>query len=315
MSTPLARVFLSRVLWHPVGHKLKNVVAYVVGAHGAFTEITVALPSSSRRSSGRTTADSPTPVDAPARLRARLEQHRFALLRRCSSRLSAAPYSVNFGAFLYVRFLAPAFALAVLLLAPRADARGVLVVAPAVALVLAPVVAALPQLSAAAEQTRAVEPLIARVEQGRSVAVVHFGKYDRGLLFDPTAFGNRVLAERGGRELHRSPSTPSPPSSSPPSGAGTPSSCACRPIGWLQPATDLTRIEWVLAHVHDQDLAPLVVLAFEPQAGLVATSGEWLLFRSRLAVLPLTSPDGPRDAKGETLQDRVTRLLRGDAPP
>ena len=33
----------------------------------------------------------------------------------------AAPYSVNFGAYLYVRFLAPAFAVAVLAAAPSVE--------------------------------------------------------------------------------------------------------------------------------------------------------------------------------------------------
>jgi hypothetical protein len=85
--------------------------------------------------------------------------------------------------------------------------------------------------------------------------------------------------------------------------------------GSLQPATDLTRVEWVLVHVHDGELSPLVVRAFEPEAGLVDASGEWLLFRSRLPQRPVTSPDAPSDATVETVQDRVTRALRGGASP
>jgi len=228
----------------------------------------------------------------------------------------AAPYSVNFGAFLYVRFLAPAFALAVLLAAPPRGAGGALVIAPALALLVAPVVAALPQLSAAAEQTRALDPLIEQVTPGSSVAVLHFGKFDHGLLFDPTALGNRVLAERGGRELASFVEYPIAPVVIAPELRWD--SIVLRvsaKSGSLQPSTDLTRVEWVLVHVHDATLAPLVVRAFQPEAALVDASGEWQLFRSRLPLLPVTAPDAPADTQAETLQDRVTRELRGDAPP
>jgi hypothetical protein len=317
VSTPLARVFASRVLWHSPGHKLVSVVAYVVGAHGAITEAVVGLlvvvAAILWQTSGR---PSPT-VAAPADLRARFERHRFAVLAVLLFALyMGAPYSVNFGAFLYVRFLAPAFALSVLLFAPASGARGPLVFAPALALLVAPIVAALPQLSAAAAQTAAVEPLIARVDEGSSVAVLHFGKYDHGLLFDPTAFGNRVLAERGGRELASFTEYPIAPVVIAPELRWD--SIVLRVStrsGMVQPATDLARIAWLLVHVHEAALAPLVVRGLDPEAALVDASGEWLLFRSRLPLLPVTAPDGPPDPTAETLQDRVTRALRRDTPP
>ncbi len=316
-STPLAQVFASRVLWHSPLQKLGSVVAYVVGGHGLIIESTVGLlvviAAVLWQTSGR-----PSPVvDMPAGRRARLERHRFALVAALLFALYlAAPYSVNFGAFLYVRFLAPAFALTVLLLAPPAGTRGALVVAPAIALLLAPMVAAVPQLSAAAAQTAALEPLIARVDEGSAFAVLHFGKHDHGLLFEPTAFGNRILAERGGRELASFTEYPVAPVIIEPSLRWD--SIVLRvsaKSGSLQPAADLTRIGWVLVHVHDSALAMPVVRAFEPEAGLVDASGEWLLFRSRLELLPVTSPDGAPDPSAETLQDRVTRVLRGGMPP
>lgn len=317
ISTPLAQVFASRVLWHSPARKLADLVAHLAGAHGTITEatlgllifITGALWLSSRR---------PRPAAGPpAGLRARLEHHRFALLAAVLFALYvAAPYSVNFGAFLYVRFLAPAFALVAVLAAPPPDERGALVVAPAIALLVAPVVAALPQLSAAAEQTRALDPLIAQVAPDRSVAVLHFGKFDHRLLFDPTALGNRVLAERGGRELTSFAEYPIAPVVITPELRWD--SIVLRvsaKSGSLQPATDLTRIEWVLVHVHDPALAPLIVRAFQPEAALVDASGEWQLFRSRLPLLPITAPGAPAVPQAQTLQDRVTRLLRGEASP
>jgi hypothetical protein len=317
VSTPLAQVFASRVLWHSPGHKLAGLVANLAGAHGTLTEATIgllvfiacALWLSSTR---------PEPTPPPALgPHARLERHRFAVLAAVLFVIYlAAPYSVNFGAFLYVRFLAPAFALAVLLAAPPRGAGGALVIAPALALLVAPVVAALPQLSAAAEQTRALDPLIEQVTPRSSVAVLHFGKFDHSLLFDPTALGNRVLAERGGRELASFVEYPIAPVVIAPELRWD--SIVLRvsaKSGSLQPSTDLTRVEWVLVHVHDATLAPLVVRAFQPEAALVDASGEWQLFRSRLPLLPVTSPDAPADTQAETLQDRVTQELRGDAPP
>jgi hypothetical protein len=317
VATPLARVFASRVLWHSPGHKLLSVVAYVVGAHGAITEAVVGLLVLVAAVLWQTSGRPSSAVAAPIDLRARLERHRFAVLAALLFALYlGAPYSVNFGAFLYVRFLAPAFALGVLLLAPPAGVRGPLVLAPALALLLAPIVAALPQLAAAAAQTAAVEPLIARIDEGSSVAVLHFGKYDHGLLFDPTAFGNRVLAERGGRELASFTEYPIAPVVIAPDLRWD--SIVLRVStrsGMLQPASDLGRIAWLLVHVHEAAQAPRVIRGLDPEAALVDASGEWLLFRSRLPLLPVTAPDGPPDPTAETLQERVTRALHHDASP
>jgi hypothetical protein len=317
VATPLAQLFGSHVLWHPPGRKLGNLVAHVVGGHGTMTEATLALLVFVAAVLWRMADRHESIPEAQPGLPARLERHRFALVAGALLVLYlAAPYSVNFGAFLYVRFLAPAYVLGMLLLAPQEGARGPLVFAPAVALWVAPVLAAVPQLQAAQQQSRAIEPILARVEPDSAVAVLHFGKYDHALLFDPTSLGNRVLARRGGRLLSSFAEYPIAP-------------VIVRPdlrwdsilvrtsakSGLLEPATDLKRIRWVLAHVHEAPLAPLVIGAFAPEAELVDASGEWLLFRSTLPPLPVDSPDGPPDPGQETLQDRVTRALRSPPGP
>jgi hypothetical protein len=70
------------------------------------------------------------------------------------------------------------------------------------------------------------------------------------------------------------------------------------------------RIRWVVAHVHEPLITPLVTRALSEEAHLVDASGEWLLFRSTLPPVPLDSPDGPSGPEAETVQDRVTRALR-----
>ncbi len=330
VSTPLAQLFASRVLWHPLPRKLAAAMASLIGAYGLLAEVTVGLLVLMAVVLWRTTestTDAVEPVaaaplanaDAGGR-RARLERHRFALLAGVFVALYlAAPYSVNFGAFLYVRFLAPAFALAVLLAAPRARARGPLVIAPALALLVAPLVLLVPPMSAARAQSLALDPLLARIPQGSSVAVLHLGKYDHGLPFDPTSFGNRVLGERGGRVLSSLTEYPIAPVSIAP-GARWDSLVlrVSARSGSLRPRPDLQRLGWVLVHVHDPSLPPLLVSAFAPEASLEDARGEWLLFRSRLPQVALTAADAPADAAGadaETLQDRVSRALAAGAAP
>jgi hypothetical protein len=313
-ATPLAKLFASQVLWHSPGKKVADLVAHVVGRHGTITEATLGLLIVVTAVLWRLPDAPPTVVPDGAPVpeggpRVWAARHRFSILAATLFALYfAAPYSVNFGAFLYVRFLAPAFALSMLLLAPRAGSRGPLVVVPSLALAVAPLVAAVPQLAAAERQARAVEPLLARIDADSAVAVLHFGKHDRELLFDPTSFGNRVLAERGGREVFSFAEYPIAP-------------VVVRPdLRWdalllrlsmrpdaLEPAHDFTYVRWLLAHVHETALAPRIVRAIAPEAQLVDTSGEWLLFRSTLPVVPVASPEPPPDPTAETVQQRDAR--------
>ncbi|HEY8039766.1 MAG TPA: hypothetical protein VIF15_08240 [Polyangiaceae bacterium] len=310
-STALARVFASRVLWHPVGGKLRGLAANVMGAHGLLAEATLALLVFVAAALWRLPEGDQAREPAGGGVRAALARHRFAVVAGALfAAYLAAPYSVNFGAFLYVRFLAPAFALAVLSLAPPRGARGPLVYAPAVALAVVPVLAALPQLAAARRHSAAVEPLIARVDEGSAVAVLHFGKSDRSLLFNPMSFGNRVLAERGGRLLLSFSEYPIAPVVVRPEARwdSTALRLAAQP-GALRPAHDLRRLRWLLVQIHDGALAPRVVRALSPEGELVGASGEWLLFRSTLPALPITAPDAEPPPTAETLQERVNRLL------
>jgi hypothetical protein len=238
------------------------------------------------------------------------QRHRFAILALALGlAYFAAPYSVNFGALLYVRFLAPAFVLAVLLCGPPATARGLLVSAPALALLVAPVLVAVPHFADAARQFAAVQPLLARIDEGSSVAVLHFGKHDRSLSFDATSLGNRVLAERGGRLLASFSEYPIAPVVIRPEVAweSLVVRLSARPAA-LCPAHDLRRLRWLLVHVFDEALVARVVHGLAPEGQLVAAEGEWLLFRSTLPPLPLTAPDEEPPPDAETLQARVERL-------
>jgi hypothetical protein len=318
VATPFARLLASQVLWHPISRKLSGLVAYVAGGHGTIPETVVGLLV--LMAAGVWSVPERTPRDRlapPASLSRRLEDGRFMLL---AGALFVAylvlPYSTNFGAFLYVRFLGPAFVLAILLTAPPRGTRGPLVLAPALALFGAPILSALPQLQAAEQQSKAIEPILARVEPDSAVAVLHFGKYERALLFDPTSLGNRVLARGGGRLLSSFTEYPIAPVVIRPDRRWD--SMLLRTSeksGLFEPEVDLTRIRWVVAHVHEPPITPLVIRALSREADLIDASGEWLLFRSTLPTVPLDSPDGPSSPQAETLQDRVTRVLREHGLP
>jgi hypothetical protein len=308
VSTPLAKLFASQVLWHPLASKLRSSGSYLIGAHGLLAEGTLALLLIVAAGLWRMTPRDEAPADpAPWPVR-----HRFGVLAGVLFALYlAAPYSVNFGAFLYVRFLAPAYALAVIAMAPRLGARGPTVWAPAVALAALPVVAAVPQLAAARRQWDDVAPLVERIDTGSAVAVLHFGKHDRSLLFDPTSFGNRVLAARGGRLLYSFAEYPVAPVVVRPevSWDATLIRVTAQP-GALRPAHDLARLRWILVHVRDEWLTARIVAGLAPEGELVGARGEWLLFRSTLPALPLASRDDDAPPGDETLQERVARLSR-----
>jgi hypothetical protein len=317
VATPLGTLFENRILWHPLGRKLSSLVAQITGAHGTTIEAMIVLLVLLAAVAWRMPMRAPQSHDpCPAGLRRRLEDRRFTLLASALMVLYlAAPYSVNFGAFLYVRFLGPAFVLAILLVSPPADARGPRVVTPALALFVAPVLAAVPQLQAARQQSRAIEPILARVDVDSAVAVLHFGRHDPSLLFNPAALGNLVLARRGGRLLSSFAEYPVAP-------------IVVRPdlrwdsillrtttkSGLFAPASDLRRIRWLIVHVYETSLSLSVIGGLSPEAELIDTSGEWLLFRSTLPAVPIDSPDDASARRAETLQDRVNRLLRARTP-
>jgi hypothetical protein len=56
---------------------------------------------------------------------------------------------------------------------------------------------------------------------------------------------------------------------------------------------------------------PLVRKALAPEHELIATEGEWELFRATAPTLPLDAPDEPLpEPNPETLADRIRRNMR-----
>jgi hypothetical protein len=78
----------------------------------------------------------------------------------------------------------------------------------------------------------------------------------------------------------------------------------------FMPAHDARRFSYLLTRGTRPKYRALAITALGPEEELVASKGEWDLFRSTLAVDPIDSPDVPLPSPPpETLADRVNRLL------
>jgi len=306
IETPLAKLFAQQVLWHPLATKLSSVPRLLTGAHGLWTDLALLAPALGLavlgvvvRARGR---------EEPPRAR------RYAVLAGVLLlAYLAAPYSVNFGAYLYVRFLAPAFAVAVLAAAP--SKLHVAARLAAVAVPLATLSVAMPQFAAASDDHRQLDTLTAQIDRASAVDVLHVGKRDKTLLFEATGAGNRVLAERGGRLAFSFTEYPIAPVVIAPAYQwnDTGFRLYADPTS-LRPGFDLDRFRYVLVHARDAELAKLVERAIAPDARVVAVSGEWTLFESTHTMLPLTAADAPLPPDPPaTLQERVHTVVRDSA--
>jgi len=78
----------------------------------------------------------------------------------------------------------------------------------------------------------------------------------------------------------------------------------------FMPAHDARRFSYLLARGTRPKYRALAITALAPEEELVASKGEWDLFRSTLPVDPVDAPDRPLPSPPpETLADRVNRLL------
>ncbi len=77
------------------------------------------------------------------------------------------------------------------------------------------------------------------------------------------------------------------------------------------PAFDLQRFAYLLARNETPEMRPVIARALQPEATLVASEGEWDLYRSRVLVESPVDPDAAAPLTEDTLAARVRRL-RGE---
>jgi hypothetical protein len=227
----------------------------------------------------------------------------------------AFPVTLNGAMLVYQRWLAPAFVVLVACAAPRdLRAKGAL---PAVALAcVVPVATLLVELPSFVDSDREYK-LLPQVAVGSAVAPIGLGPDDPARTYSVAPGGGRVLATRGGRMAYAFTYSPISPLvvRQPYQWEGALSRIAA---GDLRPDHDLKMFRYVLAHASDPQMARVGTLALADDATLVDASGAWLLFESKLPLVPLASAALKMEKPPpETIGQRGNRILaemRGARP-
>jgi hypothetical protein len=302
----------SGVVWHPLGTKLANLDDTLFGplegvaalAAKLLTEGSLAWLVWSERRRLFPGADAPG---------GRLRAWRFGLLAAALALLFLAmPYAVNYGVLLYVRFLAPAYAIGLVALAPPAGerppewrARTALWGAAAAATV-AMWVQPFAQADAGA---RALDTLLARIEPGSATASVLLWPVTNPFL---PSQGERALALRGGRALHSLTEYPNAPVVMRAEARWDEPllRVSADPLAF-EPARDFRAFRYVLVFVPDPRATVVVERAFAPEGRVLGEAGAWVLFESTGATVPIDArAPAPPPRRGATVGDRLKALLR-----
>ncbi len=208
---------------------------------------------------------------------------------------AAAPLVWNTATLIHARFLGPAWALIALTAGPKGDSPRITKLC-AVVVPLGILLLAWPQFVDSHTSYTNLDRIIARIPKGSSVAMAAIDKPQaRTRVYSASVGAARTVADRGGRfSLSLTPSPISPVQILP-------------EYRWneldrrlllssstsIMPSFDLDRFGWVIAQSRDPATRSLIVIAFKPDAELVAIEGEWILLRSTHPQAPLKSPDTP----------------------
>ena len=173
----------------------------------------------------------------------------------------------------------------------------------------------LPAFFASDARYRALDRIIAYVPADVALAQLDLTPRPPGHVAPVVGAAGRVLAERGGRMLFAMTDMPPNPvyvraglSWNEPV-----QRLAQAPYAFM-PAHDLTLFSYLLERNESGAARDLIARALAPEAELVAAEGEWSLFRSRLPVADLATPDRPLPSPPpETLAARIA-LLRASDP-
>ncbi len=227
------------------------------------------------------------------------------------------PVTLSGATFVYHRWFPPGFAVLSVVAAPRdlfvregRMARIALGVLPVATLLLA-----WPAFAHSNQAYAALDEITGQIEPASAVTEIDLGKApgEPPRVFSLAPAAGRVLAMRGGRLSYAFTDSPVSPV------------VLERKYAWdeslvrvgfdsyaFRPAQDFHRYRYVLLRGRDPALTVFAIRALLPEAEYVTDSGEWVLFKSRLHVMPVRSRDfwlyGPPP---ENLRDRI-RVLRGD---
>ncbi len=233
----------------------------------------------------------------------------------------AFPAVLNGATLVYHRWFPPAFAILAVVAAPRdlwvpaaRTARMAAYVLPVATLVVAT-----PSFVDSNREYENLEVLIARVELGSAVAEVDLGPGDPSRTYSTAPAYARAQAERGGRLVYAFTDSPIAPMVLQRKYEWNETLVR---IGWdswhFSPAHDLRRFRYVIMRARDPLLKWIASYAIAEEARLVEEEGDWVLFESKLPLVPLRSPDvPPPNPMNDTMRQRIEHvkdMLRASRP-
>ncbi len=219
------------------------------------------------------------------------------------------PMTWSGSTLIHQRFLAPAFALAALTVAPRRPAAGW-----SPALLAFPVAMLALMLDSFAQQDRDyrdLDAVLSRMADGSAVAQLELTPRPPSVIAPVVGAAARALAVHGGRLLFSFTDAPAYPISIPPELQWNEPvlRLAGAPYAFL-PEHDLRRFRYVLVHLTLPRLEVPIARSFAPEASLVTQAGPWLLFESNLPLVSLAERDEPAPSPlPESLGQRVQAAL------
>jgi hypothetical protein len=222
----------------------------------------------------------------------------------------AMPLTLSGSTLIHQRFLAPAFAIAVLAAAPAGGRTPRW--APALgAFPVAMLAATLGAFVEQDESYRALDRVLARMEDGSAVAQLDLTPRDPGPMAPVVGAAARALAVHGGRLLFSFTDAPALPIKMPVRYQWNEPVLRLAPTPFaFMPAFDLLRFRYVLVYERARAMDAVLETSFGPEARLVTKEGPWLLFESTLPLVPLTAGDASLPSpRPEVLADRVRRAL------
>lgn len=322
------RTFMSPVvrsmprIWDSLGYKLMRVPAMVLPAADMPARVAVAglcavvLGSffwlrARERAAGARPAPPPSLLEAARAWTLRYRWELFAV--SCGVAYLVLPLTLNGAALVYQRWFTPAFAVLAGVAGPRNiwTRAGFAPRLAAGALPVATLLVSAPSFLDSNHEYRELDRLAAYIEPGSAVADVDLGFVDPASTYSLQPAPGRILATRGGRLAVSFTDSPISPVIIPDRYQWNE---ALFRLGMdsmsFRPASDLRRFRYLLVRFSDVEDAQLTTRALRAEADYVASAGEWLLFRSRLPVVPLLSGEAdPDGASHETLRDRIRAML------
>lgn len=303
----------------PLGEKISGLPTVLFGSHDLPARLMLfglalagAVALAVGRSRDREAAPEPSPDETDAlRWRAKLQRYRFEIVGLVFFAIYlVAPFSWRGATLLHERFLGPAWALLVICAAPRAAPPLIGRVASAV-LTAGILLLSWPQFLDASATSADLEIIFASVPRASAVASLAVLPHPpAGRVFSPGRGPGRSPAVVGGRAGHSLTVSPISPVLVPPRYRWD--AYGARMIGnsasGFIPAHDLRRFRFLIVRANELSIQRLVTAALAPDAELVELRGEWMLFRSKHEVAPMTAPETAPDPGLETLGARLAFL-------